>query len=333
MILRGRRVLPASPKRCRLAEVFFGRRAGHGGGRRRRHRTPRSVATDLQPAGDAAHAPSRGRHRPHHRATSPAAARIVADGGFDAVEIHLGHGYLLERVPQPEAQQAHRPVGRHRSRTALASPRQVAHGGARRGRRPASRCIGQAQHGRRRARRVVARRERRGGASCSKPTAHSTRSSSPAAARCRTRCTCSAARRRSREMAAAMPGLDAARLPLVGKRFLPEYPFEEAYFLPYARQFRAALSMPLDPARRHQPARHRSQRAMAEGFEFVAMGRALLREPDLVDRLQRATRRGRCASTATSACRRSTAAPTASWSAGDRPGFSSAGRGPDGSCR
>ena len=28
------------------------------------------------------------------------------------------------------------------------------------------------------------------------------------------------------------------------------------------------------------------QRAMAEGFEFVAMGRALLREPDLVNRWQ-----------------------------------------------
>ena len=27
-------------------------------------------------------------------------------------------------------------------------------------------------------------------------------------------------------------------------------------------------------------------RAMAEGFEFVAMGRALLREPDLVNRMQ-----------------------------------------------
>jgi 2,4-dienoyl-CoA reductase-like NADH-dependent reductase (Old Yellow Enzyme family) len=28
------------------------------------------------------------------------------------------------------------------------------------------------------------------------------------------------------------------------------------------------------------------ERAMADGFDFVAMGRALLREPDLVNRLQ-----------------------------------------------
>ncbi len=50
-----------------------------------------------------------------------------------------------------------------------------------------------------------------------------------------------------------------------------------------ARQFRAALSLPLillgglaDLATARQ--------AMSEGFDFVAMGRALLREPDLVNR-------------------------------------------------
>ncbi len=34
---------------------------------------------------------------------------------------------------------------------------------------------------------------------------------------------------------------------------------------------------------------------MAEGFEFVAMGRALLREPDLINRMQTGeTTRGSC---------------------------------------
>ncbi len=32
--------------------------------------------------------------------------------------------------------------------------------------------------------------------------------------------------------------------------FLHSYPFEEGYFLPYARQFRAALRPPAHPARR-----------------------------------------------------------------------------------
>ena len=34
------------------------------------------------------------------------------------------------------------------------------------------------------------------------------------------------------------------------------------------------------------------QQAMADGFDFVVMGRALLREPDLVNRLQRGTASG-----------------------------------------
>ena len=55
--------------------------------------------------------------------------------------------------------------------------------------------------------------------------------------------------------------------------------------LPYARQFRAALSMPLillGGINRVDTVRD----ALAEGFEFVAMGRALLREPDLLRRWQ-----------------------------------------------
>ena len=47
------------------------------------------------------------------------------------------------------------------------------------------------------------------------------------------------------EMAATMPKLIGLAVRLFGKSFLREYPFEEAYFLAYARQFRAALGMPL----------------------------------------------------------------------------------------
>jgi 2,4-dienoyl-CoA reductase-like NADH-dependent reductase (Old Yellow Enzyme family) len=64
-----------------------------------------------------------------------------------------------------------------------------------------------------------------------------------------------------------------------------EYPFEEAYFLPYARQFRDAVDLPLillGGINRLETVR----RALDEGFQLVAMGRALLREPDLVRRWQ-----------------------------------------------
>ena len=40
------------------------------------------------------------------------------------------------------------------------------------------------------------------------------------------------------EMAAQVPRAMRLGFRLFGKRFLPEYPFEEAFFLPYARQFR-----------------------------------------------------------------------------------------------
>ena len=47
------------------------------------------------------------------------------------------------------------------------------------------------------------------------------------------------------EMARAFPRYLRWGFKLVAGRFLREYPFEEMYFLPYARQFREALSMPL----------------------------------------------------------------------------------------
>ncbi len=86
------------------------------------------------------------------------------------------------------------------------------------------------------------------------------------------------------EMAATMP--KALRLPfrIAGKRFLKEYPYEEAYLLPLARQFREALDMPLVLLGGINQ-RATIDRAMEEGFDFVAMGRALLREPDLVNKL------------------------------------------------
>jgi 2,4-dienoyl-CoA reductase-like NADH-dependent reductase (Old Yellow Enzyme family) len=88
------------------------------------------------------------------------------------------------------------------------------------------------------------------------------------------------------EFAATLPGPLKAGFRLVGKRFMPSYPFEEAFFLPYALQFRAALSMPLillGGITRLETIEH----AIALGFPFVAMGRALLREPDLVEKMQR----------------------------------------------
>lgn len=86
------------------------------------------------------------------------------------------------------------------------------------------------------------------------------------------------------EMAEAFPQPARTGFKFVGSRFLRSYPYEEAYLLTQARQFREALSMPLVLLGGINR-RDTIERAMAEGFEFVAMGRALLREPDLVNRM------------------------------------------------
>jgi 2,4-dienoyl-CoA reductase-like NADH-dependent reductase (Old Yellow Enzyme family) len=91
-----------------------------------------------------------------------------------------------------------------------------------------------------------------------------------------------------REFGATLPPHLRLGFQVVGSKFLQEYPFEEAYFLPYARQFLDALDLPLillGGVNRLDTA----DRAVSEGFAFVAMARALLREPDLIRRWEQGT--------------------------------------------
>jgi len=208
------------------------------------------------------------------------AARVVADGGFDAVEIHLGHGYLLSEFLSPKLNRRKDAWGGPLERRAR-FPRDVVRavrdavpphmavlaklnmadgvpGGFWVGESVAfARMLEADGH--------LDAIELTGGSSLENPM-YLFRGEAPV-----------------HEMAAAMPQPIRTMFKLFGGRFLPSYPYEEAYFLPYARQFRAALGMPLvllgGISRRDT-----IERAMAEGFDFVAMGRALLREPDLINR-------------------------------------------------
>ncbi|HWJ81870.1 MAG TPA: NADH:flavin oxidoreductase [Nocardioides sp.] len=87
------------------------------------------------------------------------------------------------------------------------------------------------------------------------------------------------------EFAAAMPAVVrwGMKTP-VGRSFLKEYDFSEAYFREKALEFRAGLAMPLQLLGGINRVETMRQ-AMTDGFDFVVMGRALLREPDLVNRL------------------------------------------------
>jgi 2,4-dienoyl-CoA reductase-like NADH-dependent reductase (Old Yellow Enzyme family) len=71
---------------------------------------------------------------------------------------------------------------------------------------------------------------------------------------------------------------------MTGHKFLREYPYRDAYLLRDARLFRAELTMPLILLGGITD-RASMELAMTEGFQFVAMARALLAEPDLVNRI------------------------------------------------
>jgi 2,4-dienoyl-CoA reductase-like NADH-dependent reductase (Old Yellow Enzyme family) len=94
-----------------------------------------------------------------------------------------------------------------------------------------------------------------------------------------------------REFSAVMPWPVRVGLRTVGRAFLKEYPYEEAFLLPHARRFRERLSLPL-MLLGGISTRATMDLAMAEGFDFVAMARPLLREPDLVNRLRSAEAAG-----------------------------------------
>ncbi|HEV7758791.1 MAG TPA: NADH:flavin oxidoreductase [Acidimicrobiales bacterium] len=219
------------------------------------------------------------------------AARRLADAGFDAVEVHLGHGYLLSEFLSPRLNRRTDRWGgslENRSRfarqvvlavreavgdrLAVLAKLNMADGV------PGGLWLDESVE-------VARLLEQDGGLDALELTAGSSlqnpmylfRGEAPI-----------------HEMAAVFPQPMKTGFKLFGRRFLPSYPYEEAYLLPYARQFRAALDLPLILLGGINR-RDTIERAMAEGFAFVAMGRALLRQPDLVNQLQAgATDEGLC---------------------------------------
>jgi 2,4-dienoyl-CoA reductase-like NADH-dependent reductase (Old Yellow Enzyme family) len=91
-----------------------------------------------------------------------------------------------------------------------------------------------------------------------------------------------------REFGATLPAPVRMGFKVIGSRFMRTYPFEEAFFLPYARQFLAALSVPLILLGGITEL-GTIEAALSEGFAFVAMARALLRQPDLVAQMEAGT--------------------------------------------
>ena len=81
---------------------------------------------------------------------------------------------------------------------------------------------------------------------------------------------------------------------LFGNWMIKQYDFEECFFLEKARKFREALKMPLIYVG-GLVSREGIERVLGEGFELVQMGRALINDPAFVNKLRegdRTTRSG-----------------------------------------
>jgi 2,4-dienoyl-CoA reductase-like NADH-dependent reductase (Old Yellow Enzyme family) len=211
-----------------------------------------------------------------------AGADLLARAGFDAVELHMGHHYLLNSFLSPKFNRRHDGYGgsvENRARF----PREVARAvrdavgnriaviakwemtdGVRRGLGVPESVEAAALLD---ADRSIDAFELTGGGSLANPM-FLFRGDVP-----RT------------EFAATLPPAQRFGFRLVGRWFLREYPFQEAYFLPLAREFLTKLETPIVLLGGINELQTMNQ-AIEEGFGFVALGRALLRDPNLVNRLQ-----------------------------------------------
>ncbi len=210
------------------------------------------------------------------------AARLVADAGFDCVEIHLGHNYLLSAFLSPKLNRRRDEYGGTVENRARLARQVVAAVRAAVGDRvavtaklnmadgvPGGLWLDDSLEVARllEADGTLDALTLTGGSSLANPM-YLFRGEAPRA-----------------EFAATLPKPLQLGFRLFGRRFMPDYPFEEAFFLPYARQFRAALDMPLvllGGVNRLDTI----DAALADGFSFVAMARALLRDPDLPNKMQ-----------------------------------------------
>lgn len=245
--------------------------------------------------GGPALSPSRYFSRQTFRSTTPAtaadldrvirahgeAARMAIEAGFDAVEVHLGHNYLASAFLSPRLNRRRDEYGgslENRARLALAVTQAVRDAAGDRiailaklnmdDGVPGGFGIEEAVTVARWLERAgsVDALEMTGGSSLLNPM-YLFKGDAPVS-----------------EFAAAMPPPVRLGVRLFGRTLLRSYPYTDGYFLPDARKVRAAVSLPM-VLLGGVTSRAVIDTAMAEGFQFVAMGRALLMEPDLVRRM------------------------------------------------
>jgi 2,4-dienoyl-CoA reductase-like NADH-dependent reductase (Old Yellow Enzyme family) len=221
------------------------------------------------------------------------AAGLAMEAGFDAVEVHLGHGYLLSQFLSPATNRRRDAYGgpiENRLRFPVAVVERVRDAVGARGAVLAKTNLRDGFRGGlevadaievcRALERVGADAAVLSGGFTSRTPFFLFRGPAPLA----------------EMIAVEESSLQRWVLRLVGSRVIRSYPFEELFFLPLAREVRRAVRLPL-VLLGGALSLDNLEAAMAEGFELVAMGRALIADPDLVSRMQRGeVTRSRCTS-------------------------------------
>ena len=219
------------------------------------------------------------------------AAALAVEAGFDAVEIHLGHGYLLSqflcpavnrrrdqyggslenrlRLPVAVLQRVRAAVGAETAVLAKTNLRDGFAGGL-----EVEEAVG-----------VARRLEREGvdgivlsGGFTSRTPFYLMRGGRPL-----------------KQMIEVDPSrFQKLVLRLFGPFVVKAYPFEEMFFLEHARKVREAVRLPL-VLLGGIVSLDNIETAIDEGFEFVAMGRALIADPTLIRDMERGeAQRTRC---------------------------------------
>ncbi len=210
------------------------------------------------------------------------ATRLAIEAGFDAIEVHVGHGYLLSQFLSPYNNRRTDEWGGSLENRAR-FPRQVLR---------AVRDAAGAQAA------VYAKLNMqdgfRGGLTLEEGIQVARWLESDASVDALQLTGGHTTRTPFYLMRGAVPLADMARnqthwlrrlaFRVFGRALIRTYAFEEAFFLPQARRFRAALRLPLmllGGVTRLDT----MERAIADGFDFIAMGRGLIRDPDLPRRM------------------------------------------------
>ncbi len=207
-------------------------------------------------------------------------AKIAADAGFDCIEIHMGHNYLISSLLSPKlnnrkdefggslenrarfgravAKRVREAVGPTIAVTAKLNMDDGVKGGF--GIVEAAKVAKMLENDG-----SIDAIELTGGSSLSNPM-YLFRGDAP-----------------RKEFAATLPGPVKIGFKVLGRFFIKEYPYTEAYFIDQARVILNELTIPvilLGGITRPETA----QSALDEGFSFFALGRPLLMEPGIVNR-------------------------------------------------